>query len=79
SNLTPTISPRVTSPWPASGGGATPGKQSRLRGGNLNIQHAHFHGVQDAAGLHRELAGLSRQARGRRDDALHDVDTGGYA
>ncbi|MFT4098998.1 MAG: hypothetical protein QM651_17900, partial [Rhodoblastus sp.] len=31
--FTPTISPRVTAPSPASGGGATPGKQSRLRGG----------------------------------------------
>lgn len=76
--FTPTIAPRVTAPSTAPAA-AAPQKHSRLRGGDLHIQHAHFHGVHDAAGMHRELAGLSRQARGRRDDALHDVDTGGYA
>lgn len=76
--FTPTISPRVTAPSAAPAAPA-PGKQTRLRGSPIHVQHAHFHGVQDAAGMQRELAGLSRQARGRRDDALHDVDTGGYA
>ncbi len=77
--FTPTIAPRVTAPSAAPAASPAPGKQSRLRGSAVNIQHAHFHGVHDAGAMHRELAGLSRAARGRRDDALHDVDTGGYA
>ena len=76
--FTPTIAPRVTAPSSAPAAPA-PGKQTRVRGSAVNIQHAHFHGVHDAGAMHRQLAGLSRQARGRRDDALHDVDTGGYA
>lgn len=77
--FTPTIAPRVTAPAAAPAAAPAPGKQTRVRGSAVNIQHAHFHGVKDAAAMQRQLAGLSRDSRGRRDDGLHDVDVGGYA
>lgn len=65
-----------------SGGGSGGGKKSSLNrsGGNMNIQTAHFHGVRDLAGAHKQaLAMTDRAARGKRDGALHDVDIGDTA
>lgn len=58
-------------------GGATPRKTSARPAGDVHIREAHFHGVQNVAGLHRTLmAAADRRARAGRDNALHDVDVG---
>ncbi len=78
---TPTIQPRLIAPSgvsPSGGGSAaTPGKQSKA-GGNVYIQQAHFHGVQDPKKLHEQvMARANRDAAGAHVASLHDIDTGG--
>ena len=78
---TPTIQPRLIAPSgvsPSGGGSAaTPGKQSKA-GGNVYIQQAHFHGVQDPKKLHEQvMARANRDAAGAHMASLHDIDTGG--
>jgi len=79
--ITPSLS---GAPGDAGGpkAGAAKGKKSSLNGagGNVSIQHAHFHGVRDLAGAHRQaLAMADRAARSKRDAALHDTDVGDTA
>jgi hypothetical protein len=46
----------------------------------MTIQTAHFHGVKDLKGSHRQaVAMIDRSARARRDGALHDTDVGDTA
>jgi hypothetical protein len=73
----PTIQPRLApggaTTVPSAGKG---GKSARLGGGNVSIAQAHFHGVKDMAGVHRQaLAHVDRKARGAHAGALHDVET----
>jgi hypothetical protein len=76
-----TLHPRLTAPIGATPGAgaapATPGKQSR-NGGNVYIQHASFHGVNDPKKLHEQvMAHANRSAARTNFAALHDIDTGG--
>ena len=76
---TPTIAPRLTAPS-ASSGGITPVSLPRSGGsgggGGVSIQNAHFHGVGDMDGLHREASRLAdNAAKDSRWDALHDLGT----
>jgi TP901 family phage tail tape measure protein len=75
--LSPTISPRFSPAASPAGSGAaakpTSGKAPVAQPA-VSIQTAHFHGVQDVDGLHRQVAGLGdRKARQSRDNALHDT------
>ena len=77
----PTIQPRLA---PAAGGAGAPAapapkKQSRATPANsVHIAQAHFHGVQDVDGLHRQvMARLDREAAAGSNLALHDIDVGG--
>lgn len=76
-----TVSPTISGRPGGGGGGApspqgsspTPGKQSRV-GAPIHIGQAHFHGVRDPAGMHRQLAAIQNRAiRSARDGALHDI------
>ncbi len=76
-----TVSPTISGRPGGGGGGSpspqgsspTPGKQSRI-GAPIHIGQAHFHGVRDPAGMHRQLAAIQNRAiRSARDGALHDI------
>jgi len=80
--ITPSVSGAPAAKPSGGAGGPGGGKRSSLNrsGGGLNIQTAHFHGVKDLAGAHKQaLAMADRAARGKRDGALHDVDIGDTA